>query len=216
MTSVLVVETRTGRAGLARILDGEPDIEVVGRTGRGTGGVLRAGLQPDVVLMDIRMPRLDGISAARQLLGQESATRVVMLTTFDLDEYVYESLRAGASGFVVKDAPAEEIVRAVRAAAVGDALVSPQVTRRLIAEFARRRPGLPMSTLDPLTQREREVLVSMARGLSNAEIGREMHISEGTVRTHVGRVLAKLQARDRVQAVVIAYETGLVHPGHTT
>lgn len=215
MTSVVVVDDQELiRAGLVRILEGEADLEVVGQAADGRAAIIVATrTRPDVVLMDIRMPSLDGIAATRELTAGEEPPKVVILTTFDLDEYVYESLRAGASGFILKDAPADEIVRAVRAAAAGDALVSAPITRRLITEFARRRPGLPPAVLDPLTDREREVLALMARGQSNREIGAAMFISEGTVRTHVGRVLAKLDARDRVQAVVIAYETGFVQPG---
>ena len=215
MISVVVVDDQDlVRAGLARILEGETDLHVVGQAadGREALEVCRE-LRPDVVLMDIRMPRLDGIAATKELIATGHAPRVVILTTFDLDEYVYESLRAGASGFVLKDAPANEIVRAVRAASVGDALVSPAITRRLIAEFARRRPRSGSGLVEALTDREREVLVHMASGQNNREIGLSMHISEGTVRTHVGHVLAKLGARDRVQAVVLAYESGFVEPG---
>jgi DNA-binding NarL/FixJ family response regulator len=213
--SVVVVDDQElVRAGLARILEGEPDLHVVGQAADGQSALeVARSVRPDVVLMDIRMPRLDGIAATRELVADAQPVRVVMLTTFDLDEYVYESLRVGASGFVLKDAPADEIVRAVRAASVGDALVSPAITRRLITEFSRRRPRSGASLVDSLTEREREVLVLMARGQNNKEIGRSMHISEGTVRTHVGHVLAKLQARDRVQAVVMAYECGFVEPG---
>ena len=205
------------RAGLAHILDGEPDLEVVAQAGDGMaalGEVRRTS--PDVVLMDIRMPVLDGISATRRLLADHPQVRVVILTTFDLDEYVYEALRAGATGFVLKDSPAEEIVRAVRVAAGGEALIAPAITRRLIAEFASRRPAVDRARLEPLTEREREVLVAMAKGLNNDEVARALFISEGTVRTHVNHLLAKLQVRDRVQAVVLAYETGLVQPGHVT
>jgi DNA-binding NarL/FixJ family response regulator len=165
--------------------------------------------------MDIRMPVLDGLAATRRLLAEPDPPRVVILTTFDLDEYVYEALRAGACGFVLKDAPAEEVVRAVRVTMAGDALTSPSITRRLIAEIAGRRPRVDRDRLAPLTERERHVLVAMARGFRNEEIGRQLHISEGTVRTHVGHILTKLGTRDRVQAVVLAYETGLVEPGHT-
>ena len=214
---VVVDDQDLVRAGLAHILDGEPDLEVVAQAGDGMaalGEVRRTS--PDVVLMDIRMPVLDGISATRRLLADHPQVRVVILTTFDLDEYVYEALRAGATGFVLKDSPAEEIVRAVRVAAGGEALIAPAITRRLIAEFASRRPAVDRARLDPLTEREREVLVAMAKGLNNDEVARALFISEGTVRTHVNHLLAKLQVRDRVQAVVLAYETGLVQPGHVT
>lgn len=216
-TRVLVVDDQDiVRVGLARIVDGEVDLTVVGQAGDGQEAVcLARELRPDVVLMDIRMPVLDGLSATRLLLEQDPAPRVVILTTFDLDEYVYEALRAGASGFVLKDAPADDVVRAVRVAVQGDALVSPPITRRLIAEVAGRRGPVDRARLDPLTGRERDVLVAMARGLRNEEIGRDLFISEGTVRTHVNHLLAKLGVRDRVQAVVVAYETGLVQPGHT-
>jgi DNA-binding NarL/FixJ family response regulator len=216
MTAVLVADDQDlVRAGLCRILDGEPDLDVVAQAGDGEEAVAAAaGTRPDVVLMDIRMPRLDGLAATRRVLAHDSDIRVVILTTFDLDEYVYEALRAGASGFVLKDAPADEIVRAVRAAATGDALISPRVTQRLIAEFSRQQPRR-RPQVARLTEREREVLVAMARGLNNAEIGRHLFIAEGTVRTHVNRLLAKLEVRDRVQAVVLAYESGLVRPGHT-
>ncbi|MDZ5622366.1 response regulator transcription factor [Nocardioides sp. HM23] len=216
MTRVLVADDQeVVRAGLCRILDGEEDLEVVAEAGDGEEAVRRAGAtRPDVVLMDIRMPVMDGLAAARRLLAEDSSVKVVILTTFDLDEYVYEAIKIGASGFVLKDAPADEIVRAVRAAAAGDALVSPSVTRRLLAEFAkvRTRENPSVATL---TERELDVLRQLAMGLSNSEIGVRLFISEGTVRTHVTHLLSKLDARDRVQAVVLAYETGLVSPGHT-
>ena len=216
MTSVVVADDQElVRAGLCRILDGEPDLEVLDQVGDGEAAVAVAtARRPDVVLMDIRMPLLDGLSATRRIVGGLADVRVVVLTTFDLDEYVYEALRSGASGFVLKDAPADEIVRAVRAAADGDALISPRITHRLISEFASHR-ARAVPQLDLLTGREREVLEAMARGLNNAEVGRALFISEGTVRTHVNRLLAKLGVRDRVQAVVLAYEGGLVRPGHT-
>ncbi|MEJ2890415.1 response regulator transcription factor [Actinomycetospora sp. OC33-EN06] len=167
---------------------------------------------PDVVLMDVRMPRLDGLAATRRILARHAGVRVLVLTTFDVDEYVYEALRAGASGFLLKDAPADELVRAVRVVAGGDALLAPSITRRLVAEFASRAvPARAVSTrLDALTAREREVLVLVARGLSNAEIAAHLVLAEQTVKTHVGRILTKLDLRDRVQAVVLAYETGVV------
>ena len=204
------------RAGLSRILEGEPDLEVVAQSTDGEAAVrdvLRT--HADVCLMDIRMPVLDGLAATRRLLEDErSGVRVVILTTFDLDEYVYEALRVGASGFLLKDAPAEELVRGVRVAARDEAALAPSTTRRLIAEFAARRPRRHLPG-EALTRREEEVLVAMSRGLSNLEIGRRLFISEGTVRTHVNRLLAKLGVRDRLQAVVLAYECGLVQPGHT-
>ena len=212
---VVVDDQEVVRTGLVRILDGEDGVTVVGQASDGEAAVREVRrTRPDVVLMDIRMPVLDGLAATRLLLAEHERLSVVILTTFDLDEYVYEALRAGASGFVLKDAPAEEIVRAVEVAARGDAVLAPSTTRRLVAEFARRRPRrrLPGAAL---TAREEEVLVAMACGLSNAEIGRRLFISEGTVRTHVNRLLPKLGVRDRLQAVVLAYECGLVEPGHT-
>ncbi|HEX2729772.1 MAG TPA: response regulator transcription factor [Rubrobacteraceae bacterium] len=171
--------------------------------------------RPDVVLMDIRMPVLDGLAATRRIVtGPDSKPRVLILTTFDLDEYVYEALRSGASGFMLKDNPADQLITAIRVIADGDALLAPQITRRLIAEFARHRPKISYpEQLEALTEREIEVLKLMARGLSNAENARDLYVTETTVRTHVGRVLMKLSLRDRVQAVVLAYETGLVEPG---
>ncbi len=199
------------RTGLRLILDSEQDIEVVGEATNGRQAVANAReLEPDVVLLDIRMPEVDGLEAARQILALPSAPRVVMLTTFDLDEYVYEALRAGATGFLLKDAPAQQLVAAIRAAASGDALLAPSVTRRLITEFAHREPRADPSVVKALTGREREVLLLLARGLSNAEIGNELYIGEGTVKTHVARLLAKLGVRDRVQAVVLAYRSGMV------
>nr|WP_294696782.1 response regulator transcription factor [uncultured Friedmanniella sp.] len=200
------------RTGLRKILESEPDLEVVGEAADGLEAV-ESGLRlvPDVVLMDVRMPRLDGLAAARQLVGQ---TRVLMLTTFDLNEYVYEALRAGASGFLLKDAPADQLVTAIRVVAQGDALLAPSITRRLIAEFARR----PLFRTQPerlqaLSPRELEVLRLVARGLSNTEIAAELYVSDATVKTHVSRILQKLNLRDRVQAVVLAYESGLLQPG---
>ena len=204
------------RAGLVRILEGEADVEVVGQAADGEAAVReveRTGA--DVCLMDIRMPVLDGLAATRRLCQSGSGVRVVILTTFDLDEYVYEALRIGASGFLLKDAPADDLVRAVHIAARGEATLAPSTTQRLIVEFAGRHPRRPMPG-EALTGREEQVLVALAHGLSNVEIGRRLYISEGTVRTHVNRLLAKLGVRDRLQAVVLAYECGLVEPGHTS
>ena len=200
------------------ILDAQPDIEVVGEAADGAEAVaLARALKPDVCLMDIRMPVLDGLAATRVLAGPgvPEPIPVVVITTFDLDEYVYEALRAGASGFLLKDSPRHDLIAAVRAAAAGDALLAPSVTRRLIEAFARRPPETSPSPsrLASLTARERDVLLLLARGRSNAEIAAGLFVSEATVKTHVGNVLAKLGLRDRVQAVILAYETGLVVPG---
>jgi DNA-binding NarL/FixJ family response regulator len=202
------------RAGFRMILETQPDIEVVGDAGDGVEAVAATRrLRPDVVLMDIRMPNLDGLQATSRVMAAGSGARVLILTTFDLDEYVYEALRAGASGFLLKNAPPEQLISAVRVVAAGDALLSPSITRRVIEEFAQLpRPG-GTDALAGLTDREREVLKLVARGLSNAEIAAELVVSDATVKTHVGHLLAKLQLRDRVQAVVLAYESGLVRPG---
>jgi DNA-binding NarL/FixJ family response regulator len=205
------------RAGFRMILEAEPDLEVVGEAANGREAVTEAGrLRPDVVLMDVRMPEMDGIEATRRLLDGNDDTKVLMLTTFDMDEYVYEALRAGASGFLVKDVPPEQLVAGIRSVASGDSLLAPSVTRRLIQEYVRRPPDAlrtPSPELTRLTARELEVLQMMARGRSNAEIAIEFFVSETTVKTHVAHVLAKLGVRDRVQAVVFAYESGLVLPG---
>jgi len=205
------------RTGFRMILDTEDDIEVVAEAADGAEAVeLAARHRPDVVLMDVRMPQVDGIEATRRLAARDvrDHARVLILTTFDLDDYVYAALRNGASGFLLKDTPAEELVRAVRVVAGGEALLAPSVTRRLIEEFSRgpARPT-PPTELATLTEREHEVLGLMARGLSNAEIADELVLGETTVKTHVGRILTKLRLRDRVQAVVLAYESGLVTPG---
>ena len=204
------------RAGFRKILEGDPEIEVAGEAADGEEAVaLARKLDPDVVLMDIRMPKLDGLEATRLLVGGAGHSRVLVLTTFGLDEYVFEALRAGASGFLLKDAPPEQLLAAVHAVGRGDALLDPAVTRTVIAEFAGThvvRSEL-LAKLDELTEREREVFHLVARGLSNAEIARELFVSEGTVKTHVARVLLKLGLRDRVQAVVFAYESGAVGSG---
>jgi DNA-binding NarL/FixJ family response regulator len=206
------------RTGFRMILNGEPDMAVVGEAADGAQAVDEARrLRPDVVLMDVRMPGMDGIEATRRLgTISPEPPRAIMLTTFDLDQYVYEALRAGASGFLLKDAPAAQLVDAIRVVAAGDALLAPSITRRMIAEFAKRPVPQDEPALAELTARELEVLTLMARGRSNTEIGAELYISEATVKTHVKRVLAKLSLRDRVQAVVLAYETGLVQPGDTS
>jgi DNA-binding NarL/FixJ family response regulator len=203
------------RGGFRMILDAQDDICVVGEAIDGADAVRQfRQLAPDVVVMDVRMPTMDGIEATRRLTADGTPARVLILTTFDLDEYVYEALRAGASGFLLKDRPPEELVAAVRVVASGDALLAPSVTRRLITEFAARPDPPPApAALGELTDREREVLVLMARGLSNQEIARTLFVAETTVKTHVGRVLQKLDLRDRAQAVVLAYESGLIHPG---
>ena len=207
------------REGFAAVLAAQPGLEVVGQAADGAEAVRQARhLQPDIVLMDIRMPVMDGLQATREILGGSTGRplpRVLMLTTFDLDDYVYSALRAGASGFLLKDATAAELVAAVRVVAAGEALLAPSVTRRLIADFARQpRPDQPPPpALDSLTQRETEVLRLIARGLSNSEISDALVIADQTTKTYVGRILAKLGLRDRAQAVVVAYETGLVTPG---
>jgi len=203
------------RGGFRMILDAESDLEVIGEAVDGADAVRGfERWQPDVVVMDVRMPTMDGIEATRRITSIDPSAKVLILTTFDLDEYVYDALRAGASGFLLKDRPPEELIHAVRVVAVGDALLAPAVTRRLIEEFA-HRPDAPVAPagLEELTDREREVLVLMARGLSNAEIASSLFVAETTVKTHVGRVLHKLALRDRAQAVVLAYESGLVQPG---
>jgi DNA-binding NarL/FixJ family response regulator/class 3 adenylate cyclase len=218
---VLIVDDQAlVRTGFRMILEAEDDLEVVGEAPDGLAAVEQARrLEPDVVLMDVRMPEVDGIEATRRLLAADgSQAKVVMLTTFDMDEYVYEALRAGASGFLLKDVPPEQLIAGIRAVASGDALLAPSVTRRVIEEFVRRPPDsvrTPPANLAELTARELEVLKLIARGLSNAEIAKELVVSETTVKTHVAHVLMKLQLRDRVQAVVLAYESGLVHPGET-
>jgi DNA-binding NarL/FixJ family response regulator len=207
------------RAGLRMILEAEPDLEVVGEAADGGQAIeVVRRHRPDVALMDIRMPSLDGIAAARTLTGDGTDTRIVMLTTFDQDEYLYEALRAGTSGFLLKAAPPEQLVGAVRTVAAGDALLAPSVTRRVIEAFADRGPPPNdlLAALDQLTARELEVLRHLARGESNAEIARAFVVEESTVKTHVARVLMKLGLRDRVQAVVYAYESGLVRAGETS
>jgi len=205
------------RAGFRMILDAEEDIDVIGEASDGAEAVKQAArLKPDVVLMDIRMPELDGIAATREVIagGGDPPPRVLMLTTFDLNEYVYEALRAGASGFLLKDVPPEELAAGIRVVARGDALLAPSITRRLIHEFARAAPAAgPPRGFDELTAREVEVFKLVARGLSNAEIAAELIVSETTVKTHVARLLMKLGLRDRVQAVVLAYESGIAVPG---
>jgi DNA-binding NarL/FixJ family response regulator len=225
MISCLIADDQAMvREGFGALLAAQPGITLAGLAADGAEAVrLARQTRPDVVLMDVRMPVLDGLAATRQLLATADSPKVLMLTTFDLDEYVYEALRAGASGFLLKDAPAAELTRAVRVVAAGDALLAPSVTRRLIADFARRpRPASPASPdgsggpgglLAQLTPREAEVLTLIARGMSNAEISGTLVIAEQTTKTHVGRILMKLQLRDRAQAVVFAYESGLVTPG---
>ena len=219
MIRVLVADDQTlVRAGFRVLVESAPDLEVVGEAGDGAEAVELARQQlPDVVLMDIRMPRVDGLEATRRIvaLDRAEAVRVLVLTTFDLDEYVYEALRAGASGFLLKDTPPADLLAAIRVVAAGDALLAPSVTRRLIAEFARRPEpsSVTPAALATLTDREREVLALVARGLSNAEIAELLVVSGATAKTHVSRVLAKLGARDRAQLVMLAYETGLVTPG---
>ena len=198
------------RAGLRMLLSGEPDIEVVGEAVNGHEAVAQAErLHPHVVLTDIRMPELDGLAATRRILAADPSARVLVLTTFDLDEYVYEALRVGASGFVLKDDPPEQLIAAVRTIAAGDALLSPTITRRVIQQFTRVHRRSAPRAVGTLTSRERDVFRLISRGLSNAEIGEQLFISDTTVKTHVTRLLQKLELRDRAQAVVLAYETGL-------
>ena len=222
MTGVLLCDDQAlVRVGLRKIIEAENDLKVLGEAGDGEDAVTEAiRLRPDVVLMDIRMPVLDGIEATRRIVRARPTTRIVMLTTFGLDGYVYDALRAGASGFMLKDAPPEEIVAAVRVVASGDALLAPAITRTVIEEFARRSPSEAPSrpaeppALEELTPREREVLELLARGLSNPEICERLVVSEATTKTHVARILQKLGLRDRIQTVIYAYETGLIEPGH--
>ncbi len=218
MIRVLIVDDQAMvRAGFSSLLESEPDIEVVGLAANGQEAVEQVkALDPDVTLMDIRMPVLDGLAATRTLVESQARTRVLMLTTFDLDEYVFESLRAGASGFLLKDAPAEQLSEFIRVVARGDSLLAPEVTRRVIDAFVARAPvpsNVSKDRLARLTPRELEVLGLLARGLSNVEISHKLFISEATTKTHVSNVLAKLHITDRVQAVIAAYECGLVVPG---
>ena len=198
------------RAGFRMLLAREEDMEVVAEASNGLEAVDKAArFQPTLVLMDIRMPELDGLEATRRILAADDAARILILTTFDLDEYVYEALRSGASGFVLKDEPPEQLIAAIRIVAGGEALLSPTVTKRVIQRYARMPQAAPPSGLDELTERELDVFRLIARGLSNAEIGQELYISDTTVKTHITHILQKLGLRDRVQAVVLAYETGL-------
>jgi DNA-binding NarL/FixJ family response regulator len=217
---LLVDDQALVRSGFRMVLEAEGDIEVVGEAATGRQAIDSTHrLKPDLVLMDVRMPELDGIAATREIVGEQpgDSPRVLILTTFDLDEYVYDALGAGASGFLLKDVPPEQLVEGIRVVASGDALLAPAVTRRLIEDFSRARPARAERPpgLDELTPRELEVLGLIARGLSNAEIAESLIVGETTVKTHVARVLMKLGLRDRVQAVVLAYESGLVTPGQT-
>jgi DNA-binding NarL/FixJ family response regulator len=219
-TTILLVDDQAMlRMGYRMILDAQPDLTVVGEAGNGLEAIAQtARLCPDIVLMDVRMPDLDGVQATERIVASGSEARIIILTTFDLDEYAYGALRAGASGFLLKDAPPPDMLSAIRSVATGDAVVAPSVTRRLLSQFAHHLPGPDESPdqadprVDSLTPRERELLVEVARGLSNAEIAERLVLSEATVKTHVGRILGKLGLRDRVQIVVFAYETGLVRP----
>jgi len=219
MIKVLIVDDQAlVRTGFRLILEAEEDVEVTGEATDGLEAIAAAqSKRPDVILMDVRMPNMNGIEATRKLVDKDDVhpIRVLILTTFDLDEYVYDALRAGASGFLLKDAPPEELVQAVRVVARGEGLIAPSITKRLIEEIAQRpaQQTAPPEALRSLTQRELEVLQLVARGLSNQEIAHELFVSETTVKTHVGRVLMKLEVRDRVQAVVLAYESGIVQPG---
>jgi DNA-binding NarL/FixJ family response regulator len=215
---VLVVDDQAMvRAGFRLLLSGEEDIEVVAEAKDGLEAVDRATrVQPTVVLMDIRMPRLDGLEATRRILAADDRARILILTTFDLDEYVYEALRAGASGFVLKDDPPEQLLAAIRIVAAGDALLSPAVTKRVIKQFTRIPRPAPPKEFDELTSREQEILRLIANGLSNAEIAHQLYISETTVKTHVTHILQKLGLRDRVQAVVLAYQTGIFEQQSTS
>jgi DNA-binding NarL/FixJ family response regulator len=216
---LLVDDQSMLRMGFRLILEAEPDMEVIGEAGNGTAGVsMAAALQPDVVLMDVRMPGMDGIAATAEIVDSGSTSRVLILTTFDLDQYVIAGLKAGASGFLLKDAPPSDLLAAIRTVAAGDAVLAPSATRRLLDQFLPLLPGPEQdrpqrSLIDALTDRERAVFVELAAGRSNREIADELHVSEGTVKIHVGRILAKLDLRDRVQAVVLAYETGIIVPG---
>ena len=205
------------RAGFRMLLANEPDIEVVAEASNGLEAIHQAArFQPSVVLMDIRMPELDGLEATRRLIAADQAAKILILTTFDLDEYVYEALRSGASGFVLKDDPPEQLLAAIRVVAAGDALLSPAITKRVIAQFTQIPRSAPPRGLDELTDRELDVFRLIARGLSNPEIARELYISETTVKTHITHILQKLNLRDRVQAVVLAYETGLLDDARPT
>ena len=220
MIRVLLVDDQSLlRMGFRLILEAEPDIEVVGEAGDGAAGVgMTSALHPDVVLMDVRMPGTDGIAATRLITAAEPTTKILILTTFDLDEYVFAGLKAGASGFLLKDAPPAELLTAIRTVADGDAVLAPTATRRLIDQFVPLLPDPGRQherdiLLSKLTDREQTVFVQLAAGRSNREIADDLHLSEGTVKVHVGRILAKLDLRDRVQAVVLAYESGLITPG---
>jgi len=198
------------RAGFRMLLGGEEDMEVVAEASNGIEAVAQAArFNPGIILMDIRMPELDGLQATRRILAADKTARILILTTFDLDEYVFEALHAGASGFVLKDDSPEQLIAAIRTVAAGDALLSPTITKRVIQKFARTPRAAPPKELDELSERERDVFHLMTRGLSNAEIGKQLFISETTVKTHVTHILQKLNLRDRVQAVVLAYQTGL-------
>jgi DNA-binding NarL/FixJ family response regulator len=216
---LLVDDQSLLRMGFRLILEAEPDIEVVGEAADGAGGVsMAAALQPDVVLMDVRMPVMDGIQATEAIVAAGPQSKVLILTTFDLDQYVFAGLRAGASGFLLKDAPPTELLSAIRTVAGGDAVLAPTATRRLIDQFVPLLPRPDRRTrrdelLDGLTDRERSVFAQLAAGRSNREIADDLHLSAGTVKIHVGRILAKLELRDRIQAVVLAYESGLITPG---
>lgn len=221
MTTVLIADDQPlQRLGFVMLMETRPDIEVVGEATHGAEAVrLTASLHPDVVLMDVRMPGMDGIEATRRIVAAGGRSRVLILTTFDLDEYAYAALRAGASGFLLKDAMPDELLAAIRSIAAGDAVVSPKMTRRLLDAHAgdlrppEHRPPVAEPRLRLLSDREREVLIAIGQGWTNTEIAEHLNLSESTVKKHVGRVLAKLEARDRVQAVIIAYDTGLVHAG---
>ncbi len=217
MIRVVVVDDQAlVRAGFGVLVNSAPDLEVVGEASNGEEALaVVSATHPDVVMLDVRMPVMDGLEAARRISGSpaNATTRILMLTTFDLDEYVYEALRAGASGFLLKDTPPEELLNALRVIASGDALLAPSVTRRLIAEFARRPPDeetVPTPDLEDLTEREREVMVALAHGLSNAEIAESLFMSVATVKSHVSHILTKTATRDRTQLVVLAYQSGLV------